>query len=159
MPGCFKVSFASTIVKYVIGPKKLANCLCHPYYLLQYLGLVMRLNDHRDDHANLHLKNFSTYILVEKQEPLNSEEEDILPSFHRPLEDAPLTSYVPLLENYSTLLPKFKLRVAMENAGQHPHRHPKSPRPASRANHGHVTNKSPSRKVKRAKTKTPKDSR
>lgn len=123
------------------------------------LGLVLRLNDHRDDYANLHLKNLSTYILVEKQESLNCEEEDTSLSFQRPLHDTPLTSYVPLLENYSTLLPKFKLRVAMENAGQHPHQHPKTSRPASRANYGHVANKSPSRKIKRGKTKTPKDTR
>ena len=123
------------------------------------LGLVLRLNDHRDDYANVHLKDLSTYILVEKQEPLNSEEEDTSALSHGPLHNTPLTSYVPLLENCLILLPKFKLRVAMENAGQHPHHHAKTSRPASRANHGHIANKSPSRKIKRAKAKTSKDTR
>ena len=145
------------LVKYVFRPKKMANC----YYLRIIcfnLGLVLRLNDHRDDYANVHLKDLSTYILVEKQEPLNSEEDTSALS-HGPLHDTPLTSYVPLLENCLILLPKFKLRVAMENAGQHPHHHAKTSRPASRANHGHIANKSPSRKIKRAKAKTPKDTR
>ena len=84
------------LVKYVFRPKKIANC----YYLRIIcfnLGLVLRLNDHRDDYANVHLKDLSTYILVEKQEPLNSEEEDTSALSHGPLHDTPLTSYVPLL--------------------------------------------------------------
>ena len=127
------------------------------------LGLVLRLNDHREEYADLYLKNHSTYILVEKQEPLNTTEEDtpLSPlSDHHALQDGYLTGYIPLLQNCSTLLPKFKLRVAIETAS--PLRHPKSPRPASKANGGHGPNKSPSRKTRRmkdTKTKTPKESR
>ena len=125
------------------------------------LGLVLRLRDHREECADLYLKKHSTYILVEKRELLNTTEENTPLTDHHSPPDTPLAPpYVPLLQNCSTLLPKFQLRVAMETAN--PHRPPKSPRLASKAGHGQATNKSPSRKAKRnkdPKSKTPKDTR
>ena len=118
-------------------------------------GLVLRLHDHRDEYADLHLKNHSTYILVEKQEALNTTGEDTPLEDRHLSQDTSLIGYIPLLQNCTTHLPMFKLRVAMETTI--PHRHPKSPRPANKGGQG--SNKSPSRKTKRNKAKTPKDAR
>ena len=124
----------------------------------------MRLHDHREEYADLYLKKYSTYVLVEKQGTPNTREtlattvEDTPLEDHRLSQDTPLTSYSPLLQNCTTHLPMFKLRVAVETIV--PHRPPKSPRPANKG--AHVSNKSPSRKTKRnkdAKAKTPKETR
>lgn len=122
------------------------------------LGLVLRLNDHREEYADKYLKKHSSYVLIEKQETKSPTDEGSPVFEHHP--NTPLINYVPLLENCSTLLPKFKLRVVMETAGQHIHRNTKSPRPSSRATPQGATKTSNSNKKKRhaSKTKTPKDS-
>jgi hypothetical protein len=109
--------------------------------------LVLGLHDHREDYADVYLKNHSTYILVEKQEALHTTVEDTPFEDHNVSQDIPLINYIPLLQNCTTLLPKFKLRVVVETAI--PRYHPKSPRPANKGGHG--LNKSPSRKTKRSK--------
>ena len=123
--------------------------------LFSNLGLVLRLHDHREEYADLYLKSHSTYILVEKQETLSTRGDATPLEDHHLSQDTPLIGYIPLLQNCTKHLPMLKLRVAMETAI--PHRHPKSPRPANKGGHG--SNKSPSRKTKRNKAKTPKDTR
>ncbi|XP_028396317.1 uncharacterized protein LOC114520281 [Dendronephthya gigantea] len=121
-------------------------------------GLVLRLNDHREEYADIYLKKYSSYILIEKLET-NPPPADEVPVFENH-PNIPVINYVPLLDNCSTLLPKFKLRVVMDTAGQHTRRNAKSPRPSSRgaAHHSHVTTKTPNKKKRHAsKTKTPKD--
>ncbi|ELT94053.1 hypothetical protein CAPTEDRAFT_227931 [Capitella teleta] len=93
-------------------------------------GLVKELDMHRYDYANKYLSSHGTYILVEKQLPHGSQDEDAGHDTDGSSPAPPQFNYIPLLDNYGDHFPNFRLHVQMVEKRRKHRANSKSPSPA-----------------------------